>query len=329
MGCISSRLLPATRVYQSITSTNCPNHVVSLTSTTYGQLNLYPRHENGKQEEEEEEEVGEVIRQEETPEVINSWELMHDLDDETPKSETMKHRREFSRKGNGPPEECFGNPDAIPLQVLEPLASSESKQSFSPLFDPELIAFFDGELFEEHEQIKQVVSEVNKNLKVCHMGSLLQSFNEKWPPGGQNKVVLYTTSIRGIRKTFEDCNAVRSVFESYNVRVAERDISIDSGFREELRMLTGKNDVRAPAAFVKGRLIGGAEEVLRLEAEGKLGLLLEGLPAAAKWCGFCGGVKFLMCSSCNGSRKVIIEKKRIQRCGDCNENGLVHCHKCC
>ncbi|URE11855.1 Glutaredoxin [Musa troglodytarum] len=169
-----------------------------------------------------------------------------------------------------------------------------------------------------------------RNRKAHDPSFLLRSYQEKCPPGGENTVVLYTTTLRGIRKTFEDCNAVRSTLESYHVRIMERDISMDSGYREELRSLMGSKEAKVPAAFVRGRLIGGAEEVLRLEDEGKLELLLEGIPRAASSCEGCAGMRFIMCMDCSGSCKVLDEEqKKMVKCGVCNENGLLHCPICC
>uniref|UniRef100_A0A6V7QWU5 Glutaredoxin domain-containing protein n=1 Tax=Ananas comosus var. bracteatus TaxID=296719 RepID=A0A6V7QWU5_ANACO len=160
------------------------------------------------------------------------------------------------------------------------------------------------------------------------------SFERKYsfelPAWGENSVVLYTTTLRGIRKTFEDCNAVRSTIESHDVRIVERDLSMDSGYREELRMLMGTREVKVPVLFVKGRLIGGAEEVLKLEEDGKMGVMLEGIERAKEWCKGCGGVRFVMCRDCNGSCKVLDEEeKKMVKCGECNENGLIHCPICC
>ncbi|KAG1331035.1 hypothetical protein COCNU_02G010030 [Cocos nucifera] len=193
---------------------------------------------------------------------------------------------------------------------------SWSRRSLSPLFDPELLASLEKEHHEEGEQIKKMIDPVRRHRKGHDSGLLLQSFQEKCPPGGENIVVLYTTTLRGIRKTFEDCNAVRCTMESHDVKTVERDISMDSGYREELRLLMGIKEVRVPVAFVKGRLIGGAEEVLMLEEEGKLGLLLEGIPRAeVEVCRKgCGGMRFVMCMDCNGSCKVLDrEQKKMVR----------------
>ncbi|XP_008784233.1 uncharacterized protein LOC120112118 [Phoenix dactylifera] len=207
---------------------------------------------------------------------------------------------------------------------------SGSRRSLSPLFDPELLASLEKAHHEEGEQIKKMIDPARRHRRGHDLGLLLQSFQEKCPPGGENVVILYTTTLRGIRKTYEDCNAVRCAIESHDVRTVERDISMDSGYREELRLLMGEKEVRVPVVFVKGRLIGGAEEVLELEEEGKLGLLLEGIPRAESWCKGCGGMRFVMCMDCNGSCKVLDrEQKKMVRCGRCNENGLIHCPLCC
>ncbi|XP_020577889.1 uncharacterized protein At5g39865-like, partial [Phalaenopsis equestris] len=135
----------------------------------------------------------------------------------------------------------------------------------------------------------------------------LESFERLCPPGGEQAVVLYTTTLGGIRKTFEDCNAVRAALESLGVWILERDVSMDLGFREELRgLMAGKVDL--PKVFVRGRYIGGAEQVLRIHEEGGLGVLVEGLPKVRHGgaCDGCGGVRFLPCFRCSGSRKLVL-----------------------
>ncbi|KAG1369698.1 hypothetical protein COCNU_15G000640 [Cocos nucifera] len=407
MGCISSKLLATTNLDREIrfygskaAAGDCPNHVVSLTSSTYGVLNL-DRNEAKGEEEEEEAATKKWKRlsappiitppkrrvlKEEPSEIINAWELMRDLDSEIPiwssvKKSTKLHasvhlfsptkftaspkkqKKKSVGKENSPLGRGSERLDLDSNRILRPFSSSEnmqwsgshsaipnkitpintkiqksgrdsgvsgSRRSLSPLFDPELLATFEKEHYEEREQIKNMVFPVRRDKKVHDASLLLRSFEEKCPTGGENVVVLYTTTLRGIRKTFEDCNAVRSTIESYNVKTVERDISMDSGYREELRLLMGKKEVRVPVVFVKGRLIGGAAEVLKLEEEGELRLLLDGIPRAEVCCKGCGGVRFVMCVDCNGSCKVLEkEQKKMVRCGQCNENGLIRCPLCC
>lgn len=162
----------------------------------------------------------------------------------------------------------------------------------------------------------------------------LLDFEEKCPPGGSESVVLYTTSMRGIRKTFEDCNTIRFLLENIRVVFCERDVSIDMGFREELWSILGGRVV-PPKLFIKGRHIGGVDEVVGLHEQGKLRELLQGIPINPSTCRCtgCGGVRFVLCFQCNGSRKVKTEGQGSEvlptSCLKCNENGLVKCHICC
>ncbi|CAL9076047.1 unnamed protein product [Musa textilis] len=40
------------------------------------------------------------------------------------------------------------------------------------------------------------------------------------------KVILYSTSLRGIRRTFADCCAIRAILRGFHVAVDDRDVSI-------------------------------------------------------------------------------------------------------
>lgn len=157
----------------------------------------------------------------------------------------------------------------------------------------------------------------------------LDSFEEKCPPGGEKAVVLYTTTLRGIRKTYEDCNNVRSVLESFGVSIDERDVSMHLDFRNELKELMGK-PVPVPRLFIRGRYIGGADEVLQLHEDGKLDGLLAGLSTdgAGKVCDGCGGMRFVPCLECSGSCKLVNDQNVVVRCPHCNENGLIQCPIC-
>lgn len=208
---------------------------------------------------------------------------------------------------------------------------SSSRRSLSPLFDPDLLASIERELSEEGAHIKRMVvgSDKPKHPKAAPPAIVATAEGGKCPPGGADAVVLYTTTLRGIRRTFEECNAVRAAIEAHDVKLIERDVSMDSGYREELRRLLGGREVRVPAVFVRGRHVGGAAEVARLEEEGKLRAMLEGLPRARVWCAGCAGVRFVMCRDCNGSRKVLdADRKETVPCEQCNENGLVRCPIC-
>ncbi|EOY25071.1 Electron transporter, putative [Theobroma cacao] len=159
----------------------------------------------------------------------------------------------------------------------------------------------------------------------------LSQFPEMCPPGGADSVVIYTTSLRGVRRTFEDCTKVREIFEIQRVVFDERDVSLHGEFLNELRSILGK-EASVPRVFVKGRYVGGVEEVSELDESGKLGKILnkarveKGVGRQA--CGGCGGARFVPCLECGGSCKVVVSGDKRERCGKCNENGLVHCPAC-
>ncbi|OWM82531.1 hypothetical protein CDL15_Pgr002106 [Punica granatum] len=415
MGCVSSKhvrkeIEREVAAAAHVTRHHVPNHVVSLTSSTYGALKL----------DAEEATAAAVIKdclataesngdrttgiaskrksppreEEQPPEVINAWELMEDLEEAVPASRSNRNspkpralstplkflsnpigspkagRRQSGGKENrgsftGPKVVGPVKPEFTPRNaslkshnsckaamgmrvppVWTPKRNSfgsdnglSSRRSLGPLFDPELVESYEKELsVNNHEeiQIKKMIIPSPKIRKLRNgskdsSDSILSKFQKKCPSGGENSVVIYTTTLRGIRKTFEDCNIVRSVIESHLIQVSERDVSMDSGYKEELRGLMGTKQVRVPAVFVKGRMIGGAEEVVKLEEEGKLGIILDGIPRASiSGCEGCGGVRFVMCMDCNGSCKVLDEDgKKVIKCGECNENGLIHCPLCC
>lgn len=315
MGCASSHLLNRDEDFSQIGSSALGHHIVSLTSTTYGLLTLDPSSSKTSVSPTPQPRVTLLSifptpvsepRPEPPPEVINSWELMAGLDSTT---ESFRLYPQPSKRYTLVDKE---NANPNKTQVSQ---ENSNLGHQNPIF------------------VKPIVSK----------SFSLDKFEKLCPPKGENKVVVYTTTLRGVRKTFEECNAVRAVMEGHGVFVCERDISMDQGFREELReLMKGKDrsELVPPRVFVKGRYVGGADEVLKTMEDGSLGQLLEGLPKskAGYVCEGCGGVRFLPCFSCNGSCKMMMDwkeegggergKRVVFRCGDCNENGLVHCPIC-
>ncbi|KAI5060725.1 hypothetical protein GOP47_0025145 [Adiantum capillus-veneris] len=162
--------------------------------------------------------------------------------------------------------------------------------------------------------------------------SPLEDYEELCPPGGKQAVVLYTTSMRGIRKTYEDCLKAREIMKSYGVMVDERDVSMHLEYRNELRELM-QRVVTVPRLFVKGRYIGGGEVIAKLAEDGQLALILEGATRTrcgteGAACDGCAGAKFVPCLECSGSCKVVNDRKQVVRCSECNENGLIQCPIC-
>lgn len=149
--------------------------------------------------------------------------------------------------------------------------------------------------------------------------------------GPEDKIVLYFTSVRGIRKTYEDCCSVRTILRGFRVVVDEKDISMDLNYRKELQNALGGKAVSLPQLFVGGKHIGGADEVKQLHETGELEKLLDGYPILDHGfaCNTCGESRFVPCLSCNGSRKVFLEDEGLmRRCTVCNENGLIRCPAC-
>nr|XP_004249863.1 uncharacterized protein At5g39865-like [Solanum lycopersicum] len=150
--------------------------------------------------------------------------------------------------------------------------------------------------------------------------------------GTEDRVVIYFTSIRGIRRTFEDCYTVKMILGSYRVKVDERDVSMHMAYRKELQNVVGeKNNHTLPQVFIKGKYIGGAELIKQLNEIGELPKLLRGVPLRpiGYICEGCGDVRFVPCSNCDGSRKFFDEDEgQVRRCLICNENGLIRCTLC-
>ncbi|KAL3622617.1 hypothetical protein CASFOL_034028 [Castilleja foliolosa] len=150
-------------------------------------------------------------------------------------------------------------------------------------------------------------------------------------PGTEDRVVIFFTSLRGIRRTFQDCQSIRMIFRGFRVNVDERDTSMDVAYRKELQTVLGEKNVSLPQVFIKGKYIGGADVIKQLHEAGELVRLIKGLPLRAPQpCDGCGDVRFVPCSNCSGSRKVFDEDdEQTRRCAECNENGLVRCPLCC
>ncbi|PON98830.1 Thioredoxin-like fold containing protein [Trema orientale] len=151
-------------------------------------------------------------------------------------------------------------------------------------------------------------------------------------PGTEDRIVVYLTSLRGIRRTFEDCYAVQMIFRGFRLWIDERDISMDSAYRKELESVLGEKNASLPQVFIGGKYIGGAEVIKQMFETGELAKILKGFRVreAGFACESCGDVRFVPCWNCSGSRKVFDEDQGLlKRCLECNENGLIRCPDCC
>lgn len=151
--------------------------------------------------------------------------------------------------------------------------------------------------------------------------------------GAEDRVVVYLTSLRVVRPTFEACKTVQSILTGFRVNVDERDLSMDASFSSELQRIFGVSEetqVALPRVFIGGKYIGGAEELRQLNETGELKKMIAELPEAdAGVCEECGGFKFVVCEECSGSHKCYREKNDgFRTCNVCNESGLIRCNSC-
>lgn len=321
------------------------------------------------------------------PETINTWELMEGLEDSSPLRPNPNHIRSFSFHVGSNKFQSYADQSTPrvrengveetrkPLWLEEEEAIDDDSNSTSndtsivSDFDPEVISTFRKALEElppaNPFHLKPLISENQQATE--GNDEQLQGITEEYKPGrrGKNKLIVYFTSLRGVRKTYEDCCNVRVILKGLGVKVDERDVSMHSGFKDELKELLGEGWTNAgtlPKVFIGSKYIGGADEIRRMNEEGQLEKALEscelaedggggfgGIGGIGGICEACGEIRFVPCDTCSGSCKIYYEGDYddddddeeqqaeseetadygFQRCPDCNENGLIRCPICC
>lgn len=368
------------------------NHLVSLTSTTYGSLvlidhqipnpnpNPNPNFHGGNFKNPATQMIkslnGTDPPDPSSPDsVINTWELMEGLDDfefhmihskiESPRNVKSKSL-EFDTSELEKTYEFVEHSDSKPLwkhlseeQLLAKMdpnvASSYRKALSSKRFvykesddcpktkivssielESSNTSLLDGNDFhlrgKEDERSTEFVSTIELESSNASLLSSLLPSNDIHLKGTEDKIVLYFTTLRGIRKTYEECCTVRAIFRGFRVCVDERDVSMDSSYRKELQSVLEGKVVSLPQVFIGGKYVGGAEEIKQLHEAGELAQLVEGFAVkhSSFVCQSCGDARFVPCPNCNGSRKVFEEEEgKLRRCPSCNENGLIRCPGCC
>ncbi|KAL9832656.1 putative glutaredoxin, Thioredoxin-like superfamily [Arabidopsis thaliana] len=326
------------------------HHLVSLTSTSYGSLLLLDL-DGSKNSSSDQQTLPRIsISGKNTPDpvspdsVINTWELMDGLDDEF--EFEIPNRIVRIEEDDG---------DWVPLtyKPKQPLWKHLSEESFLSDLDPSIVSSYkkalSSKLLSNHSNTRNphrptkslscspssnpsiLISEEPKSVS---SSQLISSPAKPRLPGTEDKIVLYFTTLRGIRKTYEDCCCVRAILRGVQVSVDERDISMDSKYRKELQSVLGaaEKPVCLPQVFIRGTHIGGVEEIMQLNDGGELAEMLKDFPACERLgtCRSCGDARFVPCTNCDGSTKVFEEQdERFKRCPKCNENGLVRCRVCC
>ncbi|XP_078444493.1 uncharacterized protein At5g39865-like [Wolffia australiana] len=283
-------------------------HLVFLTFSTLGSLRLDPlKLTNGDDDEDEDfesrrsQEPSLKDEKEKEPEIIDAYEMMSGLENASPLYLPSAKKTQKSLSFHFPEEQ------------------KKEHQTTADL-DPSM------------GTVRSRIKAFQERIDAVRASAVL-----KLPAWGEGKVVFYFTSLRGVRRTFEDCCAVREILRSYGVSIDERDVSMHGGFKDELSAIfrNRHESFKLPAAFANRKFLGGAMEIRRLHEEGALGEALKGCEVGEKEgrrCGRCGGVRFVPCESCYGSCKIYVveeeEYGRFRRCPDCNENGLVRCLDC-
>lgn len=321
------------------------------------------------------------------PEMINAWELMEGLDDTSPlrPKNGANHVRSFSFHVN--PSKFMSPLDEPENEVVQKnekdlFTDSNSNSVFNSV-DTSVSSEFDTDVITEFRKSLELLHPVDpfyiqpfvdgtdgcddvlldvtdpKKLDNDFVRDCKDKSYNYSPPRVKEKLVLYFTSLRGVRKTYEDCCHVRHLLKATGVRVDERDVSMHSGFKEELKELLGGSIVGGlPKVFIGEKCIGGAMEIRRLHEDGHLEKALDGCEkldsdgfgggcgVGVGGCEACGDVRFVPCETCSGSCKIYYEDESdevsddddedkevidygFQRCPDCNENGLIRCPICC
>ncbi|XP_025006049.1 glutaredoxin domain-containing cysteine-rich protein 1 isoform X2 [Gallus gallus] len=129
------------------------------------------------------------------------------------------------------------------------------------------------------------------------------------------RIVIYTTSLRVVRTTFERCELVRKIFQNHRVKFEEKNIALNSDYGKELdeRCRRVCEAPSLPVVFIDGHYLGKVQHPHE--------------------CPSCGGFGFLPCSVCHGSkmsvfRNCFTDSFKALKCTACNENGLQRCRSC-
>lgn len=206
------------------------------------------------------------------------------------------------------------SPEIVEHPSVKPLWKHLSEESLLAKMDPNVALSYRKALYSKryaHQDLKIVSSHDSSST--------------------EDRIVLYFTSLRVIKKTYEDCCSARMIFKGLRVCVDERDISMDSSYRKELQDVLGGKTLSLPQVFIRGKYIGGLEKIKQLHDTEELAQLLEGFRVMNDefTCESCREVRFVPCPSCNGSQKLVEEEEgKSIRCPRCNENGLIRCPGC-
>ncbi|XP_076352531.1 uncharacterized protein LOC143247861 [Tachypleus tridentatus] len=176
-----------------------------------------------------------------------------------------------------------------------------------------------------------------KNRVRTSISCLFQPYGKKnYAQEEAGRVVLYTTTMGIIRKTFEECRRVRNILQTLLVKFEERDVFMNRTHQRELLERLGTNTVQVPQIFVGGSWFANAEIMERLNESGDLRQFLRPYKrmSVGGVCQQCGGFRYLPCPLCGGSKKSANHRHHFNigyvalRCMNCDESGLIRCEHC-
>lgn len=78
--------------------------------------------------------------------------------------------------------------------------------------------------------------------------------------------MVYVTSFRGVRSTFENCRYVQTVLHNFRVKIEEKDIYVNKHYYRELRDRLGEGGMSrlpVPQVFISGQHIGVCTSTLK------------------------------------------------------------------
>lgn len=72
------------------------------------------------------------------------------------------------------------------------------------------------------------------------------------------RIIIYTTSLRVVRTTFERCELVRKIFQNHRVKFEEKNIALNGDYGKELdeRCRKVSETPSLPVVFIEGQYLG-------------------------------------------------------------------------
>ncbi|CBY23778.1 unnamed protein product [Oikopleura dioica] len=150
----------------------------------------------------------------------------------------------------------------------------------------------------------------------------------------QDKVVIYSTSLGVNRELIANCQRAVAIIRSHRVRYEERDIfnfeHHKEGLWERLGLDRGDKFPPMPRIYIDGIYIGGISQLEALSDCGDLRIRLQHFSKfqERQHCQRCMGTGLLLCSKCNGKKKITSNELAELQCSQCDKNGNTECTDC-